>query len=138
MLSELYLRRFIPFFFGVGAVVTGGLLGTISGLSGRLPLQILIWVTASGVSLSVLRGYAEQWRHAHGRREPRTEEADGSAVVVEEISPDSPGRIRYRGSSWQAVAHNETIPPGSTVTILEQKNLTCTVTAGDLRKRRKR
>ena len=134
ILAEFAVPQFVVFFFGLGALLNALLTALIPGLSTRVPLQLLIWATGSGLSLALLRRYAARWFRGETRDPHATagEEAGRTAQVIEEISPDQPGRIRYRGTSWQAKAFDETIPVGATVTILEKDSLSYIVTAGSL------
>lgn len=134
VLSEFVVPQFVVFFFGLGALLTALLSLIVPGLAGRLPLQILLWAAASGVSLGLLRRYGAPWFRGETRR-PGGDATDGAgttAEVIEAIAPDAPGRIRFRGTTWRARAFDETIPVGATVTILQKESLTYIVTAGDL------
>lgn len=125
------MPELVVIFFGLGALLNAFLLAVIPGLRGNIPLQILLWAASSGLALALLRKYAARWfRGESGETEPAG--AGERVQVVEEITPERPGRIRYRGTTWQARAVRETIPAGSTVTILEKENLTYLVTGEDL------
>jgi inner membrane protein len=136
ILSEFFIPEFVVFFFGMGALVNALLVVVVPGLADRLPLQLIIWALTSGLSLAFLRKYAARWfRGDEGGKNDDTD-IGTTAVVIEEIRPDQPGRIRLHGTTWRAVAFDETIPPGKTVTILNKVNLDYTVTAGDLLERK--
>jgi membrane protein implicated in regulation of membrane protease activity len=49
------------------------------------------------------------------------------AVVNEEITPDSPGRVRYQGTTWKAISYTERFKPGDKVEIIEEEDLTLIV-----------
>ncbi|MDA3951692.1 MAG: NfeD family protein [Spirochaeta sp.] len=132
ILSEFVVPQFVVFFFGVGALLNAALLALLPGLSDRIPLQLLIWAGTSGLSLALLRRYAARWFKGDEQHTDTDTDAGRTAVVLEEISPDSPGRINFHGTSWRATAFDETIAPGETVTILTKDNLSYTVTAGTL------
>jgi membrane protein implicated in regulation of membrane protease activity len=134
ILSEFVVPQFVVFFFGLGALLNALLVALIPGLETRIPLQIALWALTSGVSLAFLRRYAARWFRGEDR-EPGAagEDAAGkTGVVTERISPDHPGRIRFRGTTWQAKSFDETIAEGTTVTILQKESLAYIVTAGDL------
>lgn len=136
ILSEFAVPQFVVFFFGLGALLNALLVVLIPGLEPRIPLQIVLWALTSGVSLAFLRRYAARWFRGDDIK-PGTEGVDAAgetAVVTEEISPDHPGRIRFRGTTWQAKTFDETIAEGKTVTILQKESLAYIVTAGDLLK----
>jgi membrane protein implicated in regulation of membrane protease activity len=134
VLAEFVVPQFVVFFFGLGALLNALLALVIPGLAGRLPLQLLIWAATSSVSLALLRRYGAPWFRGENRR-PGDDAEDGAgatAEVIEGITPERPGRIRFRGTTWQARTFDETIPVGATVTILQKESLTYIVTAGDL------
>lgn len=134
ILSEFAVPQFVVFFFGLGALVNAALVALLPGLEARLPLQLLIWAGTSGVSLGLLRRYAARWFRGENRTPgaPDNSEAGKTAEVVDPIGPEADGRIRFRGTTWQARAYGETIPAGATVTILQKESLVYIVTAGDL------
>jgi membrane protein implicated in regulation of membrane protease activity len=134
VLSEFVVPQFVVFFFGLGALLNAVLTLIVPGLANRLPLQLLVWAATSGISLGLLRRYGAPWFRGETRH-PGDDASDGAgstAEVVESITPERPGRIRFRGTTWQARTFDETIPAGATVTILQKESLTYIVTAGDL------
>ncbi|MFW5694444.1 MAG: NfeD family protein [Alkalispirochaeta sp.] len=136
ILSEFAVPQFVVFFFGLGALLNALLVGLIPGLQPRIPLQILLWAGTSGLSLALLRRYAARWFRGDDLK-PGVDGEDAAgrtAVVTDAISPDQPGRIRFRGTTWQAKSFDETIAEGTTVTILHKESLAYIVTAGDLLK----
>jgi membrane protein implicated in regulation of membrane protease activity len=59
-------------------------------------------------------------------------EAMGETVaVVEAVGPEEPGRIRFRGATWDARTVEGTLPKGATAKILYRDNLTWIVKAAD-------
>lgn len=132
ILAEFVVPQFVVFFFGLGALFNAVLVAVIPGLTGRLPLQLLIWGVTSGVSLIALRRYAARWFRGEEGNQSDDVDAGRTATVTERITPEQPGRIAFHGTTWTAVAFDETIEVGETVTILAKENLSYTVTAGDL------
>lgn len=59
---------------------------------------------------------------------PSDEFSGKLAVVVEAITPNKPGRAEFCGTNWTAEAGTE-IPAGTSVRILNRKNLTLRVEA---------
>ena len=51
------------------------------------------------------------------------------ATVIEEITPEKPGRIRFQGTTWTALSFDEILPVGKTVEILQKEGLKFTVTS---------
>ncbi|HKK49055.1 MAG TPA: NfeD family protein [Alkalispirochaeta sp.] len=134
ILAEFAVPQFVVFFFGLGALLNSLLVALIPGLQPRIPLQIALWAVTSGVSLAFLRRYAARWFRGDDLK-PGTEGDDATgqtAIVTDPITPDHPGRIRFRGTTWEARSFDETIAEGTTVTILQQESLAYIVTAGDL------
>ena len=126
--AEFLMPGFVIFFFGVGALATALISAAIPGVTGRIVLQILLWLAFSGLSLTLLRKYVA--RVFKGKLLSPGEEDTSSgreAVVIERVVPDAPGRIRFRGTTWKAESFEETFEPGETVMILETDNLTCYV-----------
>ena len=134
VLAEFAVPQFVVFFFGLGALINALLVAVVPGLAGRVPLQLMLWAATSTLSLGLLRRWAARWFRGETRDviEEASHDAGEVATVVERIAADAPGRIRHEGTTWQAIAYDETIEEGSTVTILEKRNLTYVVTAGDL------
>ena len=134
VLAEFAVPQFVVFFFGVGALVNALLVATVPALAGRFPLQLVLWTATSTLSLGLLRRWAARWFRGETRDlvEEASHDAGEVATVVERIAGGKPGRIRHKGTTWQAIAYDETIEEGEAVTILEKRNLTYVVTAGDL------
>jgi len=132
ILAEFVVPQFVIFFFGLGALFNALLLVVLPPLATRIPLQLLIWAITSSLSLLALRRYAARWFRGNAAAPDEDSDAGRTAEVVEAISPDNPGRIRFGGTTWKAVTFDENIPVGSTVTILKKENLSYLVTRGDL------
>ncbi len=122
--SEMIIPGFVIFFFGTGAIITGILSAIIPGLSGNFALQGLIWILSSILSFSFFRKkFARIFRGTILNREIDSD-VGRSAEVIEAISPDKPGRVRYQGTSWKAISYTETFEPGTKVDIVKEENLT--------------
>ncbi len=126
--AEFFLPGFVIFFFGLGALVTALLSWIIPGLHTNITLQILAWLASSGLSLYFLRRYFSKIFRGNLLPSDENEYAGSTAVVVEEITPDSPGRVRFQGTTWKAISYDESFAPGETVEILKEENLTFVVT----------
>jgi inner membrane protein len=123
--AEMFAPGFVIFFFGAGAVLTGILSALIPGLESSWGLQALIWLGSSILSLSFLRKrFAHIFRGTILNNTEIPPEIGGSAVVVERITPDEPGRIKFQGTTWKAISYTEIIEPGEPVDILDKENLT--------------
>ena len=127
--AEFLVPGFVIFFFGAGGLLTAGLTALFPALRDAIPLQFLIWAGSSSLSLFALRRFLKPVFYGS---ESRGEEDDGftghQATVVEEIRPGRPGRVRYQGTSWSAVAVGaESIAVDEAVDILKKENLTLVV-----------
>jgi membrane protein implicated in regulation of membrane protease activity len=129
VLSEFLIPGFVIFFFGAGALVNALLVGLIPGLRDSLPLQLIIWLGTSGLSLAVLRRYFARWF-----RGSTIDPADDSAYlgkqvkVLEPIDPENPGRVRFQGVSWEARSYDEAFTPGDRVEIIKKEGMSFIVT----------
>jgi membrane protein implicated in regulation of membrane protease activity len=129
MASEMLIPGFVIFFFGLGAVATGLITGVFPSFQGRFLLQILIWLSSSGLSLLLLRRLLAPIFAGKPIEPGMADDLVGArATVVERIGPQDPGRVRLRGTTWQASSFDETIEPGETVEVLGNENLTLIVT----------
>lgn len=126
--SELFVPGFVIFFFGAGALVTALLTGLLPGLSGRIPLQLLLWLAASGASLLGLRRALARVFRGRKVSTDSEEHAGAEAVVIEDIGPERAGRVRFQGTSWAAESYGEVLKSGEKVQILKRENLTLIVT----------
>lgn len=134
LLAEFAMPELVVIFFGLGALLNALLIALIPALREQVPLQILLWALTSGLALAFLRKYAARWFRGRdlGPEADSREDSGKMAEVIEEITPTSPGRIRFRGTTWQAVAVEETLPVGTRVTVLEKQSLSYLVTEGDI------
>ena len=84
-------------FFGVGALVTGGL--TWLGVAGPAWFEWFLFTAISLVCLVPLRGRLVRWATAG---EPR--EVDSlvgqETLLLEDVVPGSPGKGELRGTTW--------------------------------------
>jgi len=121
-LVELALPGFILFFFGLGAWCTAAVLSLFSC---PLSTQLIIFLLTSLVTLILLRSWLRDAFLGSSRLQEdsvNVEPVAATAVVVEDILPPAHGRVKYGGSFWQAEA-GEPITVGTTVRVVEQKNL---------------
>ena len=90
--AEFFLPGFVIFFFGLGSLITALLSWIVPGLRSHITLQILVWLASSGLSLYFLRRYFS--KIFRGNLLPAAEDdyAGKREVVIEEITPEKPGR----------------------------------------------
>lgn len=125
VISEFFVPGVVIIFFGLGALLTSVLTALIPGLSAMYATQILIWLGCSVLSLASLRKYFK--KIFTGRflspHEHDFDDSGKSAQVLETITSEAPGRIRYMGTSWEALSFDRTFQPGEQVWILKQEGL---------------
>ena len=126
--AEFFMPAFVIVFFGLGAFLTALLTAIIPGLKSGITLQIVTWLASSGLSLFFLRRYFSKVFKGNLAPAAENENAGRTATVVEAITPDEPGRIRFQGTTWKAISYDESFEPGETVEILKEENLTFVVT----------
>ncbi|RUA12900.1 MAG: NfeD family protein [Flavobacteriia bacterium] len=123
---ELAQPGFIIFFFGLGSWCTALVVYFFDlSLSGQL---MVFLATALGM-LFLLRSWLRGVFTGSSLQEDdsiNVEPLATTGVVIEDILPPAHGRVKYGGSFWQAEAA-EPISAGTTVRIVEQKNLLVSV-----------
>ena len=129
ILAEFIVPEFVIFFFGMGALLNSLVLALVPALGDNVLLQIVIWLGFSALSLFGLRRYLSRW--FKGRRFEEDDKAEfigKKARVLEEITPEKPGRIRFGGTSWTAYSYDETFAKGDTVEIIRREGTRFLVT----------
>ncbi len=125
--AEMFIPGFTIFFFGSGAIITGFLSLIIPGLSANFTLQSIIWILSSILTLVFLRKrFVKIFRGTILNKEIDTDVGQ-TVKVIEAITPEKPGRVRYQGTSWKAVSYIESFEPNEMVDIVKEENLTFTV-----------
>ena len=125
--AEMFIPGFVIFFFGSGAIITGFLSILIPGLSANFALQGIIWISSSILSLSFFRKkFARIFRGTILNKEI-TSDLGRTVKVIEKITPEKPGRVRYQGTSWKAISYTESFDVGDKVDIVQEENLTFVV-----------
>ena len=94
---------FYILFFGLAALVVGGLAGL-----GLVQAEWLQWLLFSGLailSLLVFRGPLLAWIKTQGVETPAVDSMGGeTAIPLEDLSPGDTGKAELRGTTW--TAHN--------------------------------
>ncbi len=125
--AEMIIPGFVIFFFGSGAIITGFLSALIPGLSANFTLQGIIWIVSSVLTFSFFRKkFARIFRGTILNKEINTD-LGHTVKVLETITPEKPGRVRFQGTSWKAISYTETFEPGVMVDIVKEENLTFVV-----------
>ena len=126
ILIEFTAPGFVIFFFGVGALITAGLVAVFPSLS--LSWQMVFWLVLSTATLFSMRRWLKGVFSGRERRGADEEVSIGEfAEVVEAISPSRPGRIRFKGTTWGAVSKKDAFGIGDYVQIIESNNITFVV-----------
>jgi inner membrane protein len=124
---EGVIPGFVIFFFGAGALVTA-LAALIPGLGTAYALQAIIWMLSSLGTFGLFRKKLAKVFRGKLISAKSDEYIGRRAVVIEKISPGTPGRIKLNGTSWRADSMTEEIAEGEEVEILEKDGLTFIVT----------
>ena len=93
---------FFLLFFGIAALLVGGLAATNLPLTASLPFQILVFLVVSVAGLILFRNalLARFGRHGRGREVDSL--LDSVATALEDLSPGAMGKVELRGSTWAA------------------------------------
>ena len=81
-----------------------------------------------GLSLAFLRKYLSKIFRGKTLIEDGSGPSGRTAEVTERITPQEPGRVHFRGTTWKAMSYSETFEPGDSVEILKEEGLTLIVT----------
>jgi membrane protein implicated in regulation of membrane protease activity len=126
IISEFFIPGLVIIFFGAGALLTAVLTALIPGFAPMIAAQILVWLGFSTLSLASLRKYFK--RIFTGKQitagEHDYDDGGKTALVLETVRPDKPGRIAYKGTSWEALSFDKTYKKGSKVWILKHEGMT--------------
>ena len=124
LVLELIVPGMVLVFLGAGALLVALLVWL--GLIQTWVASITTWFIASLVLLLVLRGFFQRFMSGEAEAQSTDEDfaAYGEVVdVVEAIGPDKEGRIRYRGTTWQATCYDHTLEAGSKAQIVYRESL---------------
>ena len=107
-------------FLGIAALLVATAAALIPGFSGMIGLQVVLFVVGSFGTLALFRKRFRTLFRGEEIKIEADEHAGKTAHVTEEISPGREGRISFQGTTWTAMSHDETIPVGTEVYILEK------------------
>jgi len=128
IILEVMTPGLVSLFFGLAALTVALITWLFPALGQNL--QWLGFCVFSVLYILLLRKSLK--KVFNGEREvsdsPSDEFSGKLAVVVEAITPNKPGRAEFCGTNWTAEAETE-IPAGTSVRILNRKNLTLRVEA---------
>ena len=132
MLIEAVVPGGIAFFLGIGGVVVGGLRAL--GLLVDPLSSVVTWVFLSTGLTIALRPLMLRFVQGDVSLAMTDEDAEAmgeTVTVVEAVGPESPGRIRFRGATWDARTLEGRLPDGAAAQLLYRDNLTWVVEPAD-------
>ncbi len=125
MLSEFVLPGLIAVFMGISAIVVA--LGYKIGFLEHIYSGFTTWFVTSLLSIFVLREIAQKLLPGDISYNTISEDADAYGSIVEVIEDvritDTNGRIKFRGTTWQATTSADLIPAGNKAKIVSRDNL---------------
>lgn len=132
MLLETLVPGGIAFFLGVGGILVAGFRAL--GLLGDPLTAVVTWVFMSTGLTIALRPLMLRFVQGDTSLAVTDEDAEAmgqTVTVLEPVGPDEPGRIRFRGASWDARTLEGTLPAGAEAQILYRDNLTWIIESAD-------
>lgn len=132
MLLETLVPGGIAFFLGVGGVLVGGVRAL--GLLHDPLTAVVTWIFLSSGLTIALRPFVLQFVQGEtslGLTDEDAEAMGQTVEVVEDVGPEDPGRIRFRGATWEARTLEGTLPEGADAQLLYRDNLTWVVEPTD-------
>lgn len=126
--AEIVVPGFVVFFFGVAALLVGGLCWFFPDISPTA--QLAIFILASLFSLFFFRTFFRKtFRGYEDTEGDVNDEFTGRhATVTEAIAPNAPGKVTFNGTDWQAESDQE-LGVGTRVQITRRNNITLIVNA---------
>jgi membrane protein implicated in regulation of membrane protease activity len=125
MLLETVIPGGVAFFLGVGGLTVAGLRAV--GLLVDPLTAIVVWAFLSAGLTVALRPIALRYfggTISIGLTDEDAEAMGQTVTVVEPVSADDAGRIRFRGATWDARTVEGRLPDGAEAKILYRDNLT--------------
>jgi membrane protein implicated in regulation of membrane protease activity len=132
MVLETVVPAGVAGFLGLGGLVIAGLRAL--GLLLDPWTAVITWVFLSVGLTIALRPLAMRFVRGETSLSLTDEDAEAmgeTVMVVEQVGEEEPGRIRYRGATWEARAVEGTLPKGAEAALLYRDNLTWIVEAAD-------
>ena len=125
LVSESFLPSFEVFCCGVGALLTGILTWLVPGIAGSAAIQVALWLGSSVLTLGVLRKkFSGIFRGKMIESEDEKEiDAGLTAEVTKPIAPETPGRIKMHGTTWEARSYDDTFEVVERALILKKEGM---------------
>ncbi|MBN2213551.1 MAG: NfeD family protein [Bacteroidales bacterium] len=122
LVLELIIPGFVIIFFGAGAWVTA-IMCLIFPMG--INMQVAVFTFSSVILLLLLRRYIRKQFFSEGKSgvETLTDEFLGKTAVVEsDIRKGYPGKVSFKGTTWNALSE-ETIKKGHSVEIIGKDSI---------------
>ncbi|MCP4498990.1 MAG: NfeD family protein [Deltaproteobacteria bacterium] len=126
--AEFALPGLVSVFGGIAALVVAAL--SFVGVTESLPAQLITWMVLSVGMVVTLRKAARQYFQGdviHADIDEARMHYGKTVEVVEDLSDEKEGRIRYQGSTWTAISTGVSLKKGDQARLVFQDNLTWVV-----------
>lgn len=129
IVAQLSTGFFDLLFLAVAALMVATGAAIIPGFGDNIALQVVSWLVCSFGAVLVFRRRFPLLFKGKELLLGTSDHSGKSVLVVEDVSPDAEGRIRFQGTTWQAYSLGETLTAGSSAYILEQDGMKFLVTS---------
>ncbi len=123
--AELIVPGMVTIFLGISAMIVAA--GYKLGLLESVLSGFTTWFATSLVSMFTIRELAKKFLPGDSRYKKVNEDVEAYGEVVEVVddvaSAHSEGRIKFRGTTWQATTTTQLIPKGEKATIAARDGL---------------
>lgn len=119
---ELAIPGFVIIFFGMGALITA-VFSVIKIVEAFFWIQVVIFLFFSLLSLFLFK---KRLSMLFGKKTENDRSENMCADFAETIEPvlkNKAGRIKYKGTTWNAVSVRDEIPAGKIVKIIRKEGL---------------
>lgn len=134
LLAELFMPALLLAFFGIGALGVAVL--TFFGIISSLPEQLLAFAGLSVAALFLLRKRFRRTLHGKITGDTRAARADdsliGSNVIVESDFKQGLGKVKLRGTSWNAES-DEDLRAGDLAWVRQHRGIVLMVSKNKLK-----
>ncbi|HDZ55629.1 MAG TPA: NfeD family protein [Pseudomonas xinjiangensis] len=130
LVSELMAPGIVAIFFGIGALVVGGL--TFFGLLDGIAAQLLCFALVSSLALFALRRHFKRWLRGdvsdRATSEPDAGDLVGARVKVLTDFEQGHGDVQLNGAKWDAESE-EPLKAGDAAWVLSHRGILLKVAA---------
>ena len=126
MIIETFVPAGVLFFLGLSGILVGII--RFFGILSSLGASVVVWLALSVAMILALRPVLKKYLGGTSFFKLADEDYEAMDQIVDVVEPvdsfDNSGRIRFRGSSWQARSKEGTIAAGAKAKIKYRDNLT--------------